>query len=74
MGSNEELEFGFALLDGQFATSEGILTLEELNEERYDDIWIDVTDYLRTELEDYVWSVGNNFGLEFDAYTSYWDD
>lgn len=74
VGSNEELEFGFALLDGQFETGEGILTLEELYEERYDDIWIDVTDFLRTEIEDYVYSITKNFGLEFDDYTSYWND
>jgi hypothetical protein len=74
VGSNEELEFGFDLLDGQFATSEGILTLEELYEDRYDDIWLDVTDYLRNELEDYVESVAINFGLEFDVYTSHWND
>jgi len=74
IGSNEELEFGFALLDGQFATSEGILTLEELYDERYDEEWHDVTEYLRSEIEDYVWSVAKNFGLQFDAYTSHWDD
>lgn len=74
VGSNEELEFGFALLDGQFETSEGILTLEELYEERYDDIWLDVTDFLRSEIEDYVSIVVENFGLQFDDYTSYWDD
>lgn len=74
VGNNEELEFGFRLLDGQFATSEGILTLKKLYEDRYDDIWLDVTDHLRTEIEDYVWSVVNNFGLEFDVYTSHWDD
>jgi len=71
LGSNEELEFGFELLSGQFLTSEGILTLEELYDEKYEHLWFDVRDYLRTELEDYVWSVSKNFGLEFDAYTSY---
>jgi hypothetical protein len=74
VGSNEELEFGFALLDGQFETSEGILTFEELYEERYDDIWLDVTDFLRSEIEDYVWSITKNFGIEFNDYTSHWDD
>jgi len=74
IGSNEELEFGFDLLDGQFATSKGILTLEELYDERYDDEWYDATVYLRSEIEDYVRSVANNFGLEFDDYTSHWDD
>ena len=74
IGNNEELEFGFELLDGQFDTSEGIMTLDELIEERYDDIWLDVGDVLRSEIEDYVESVSNNFGLEFDTITSHWDD
>ncbi len=74
IGNNEELEFGFKLLNGQFDTSEGIMTLDELIEERYDDIWLDVEDVLRSEIEDYVESVSNNFGLEFDTITSHWDD
>ena len=74
IGNNEELEFGFKLLNGQFDTSEGIMTLDELLEERYDDIWLDVEDVLRSEIEDYVESVSNNFGLEFDTITSHWDD
>lgn len=74
VGSNEELEFGFRILDGQFSTSYGILTLEELYDERYDDIWADVTYFLRSEIEDYVSIVVENFGLQFDDYTSYWDD
>ncbi len=74
IGSNEELEFGFSLLDGQFDTSEGIMTLEELYDEKYDDIWLDVEDVLRSEIEDYVESIANNFGLEFDIITSHWDN
>ena len=74
IGNNEELEFGFELLNGQFDTSEGIMTLDELIEERYDDIWLDVGDVLRSEIEDYVESVSNNFGLEFDTITSHWAD
>lgn len=73
LGSNEELEFSFELLDGEFDTSEGMMTLDELLEERYDDIWLDVEDVLRSEIEDYVESIANNFGLTFDAITSYWD-
>ena len=73
VGNNEELEFGFELLDGQFATSEGILTLSELYDEEYDDIWDEVTEHMRYELEDYVWSVSNDFGLEFDVCTSHWN-
>ena len=74
VGNNEELEFGVELLDGQFDTSEGIMTLEEIINQRYDDIWLDVEDLLRGQIEDYVESVANNFGLEFDTITSYWDN
>ncbi len=73
LGSNEELEFGFKLLDGEFDTSEGMMTLDELLEERYDDIWLDVEDVLRSEIEDYVESVANNFGLTFDTITSHFN-
>ncbi len=73
VGNNEELEFGFDLLDGQFETSDGILTLEELYSERYDDIWLDVTDYLRSEIEGYVQEIAeNNFGLYFKDAISLW--
>ena len=74
IGNNEELEFGFALLDGQFDTSEGILSLGELYDEEYDSAWLDMEDSLRGQIEDYVESVANNFGLEFDTITSYWDN
>lgn len=74
IGSNEELEFGFSLLDGQFDTSEGIMTLEELYNDINGDIWLDVEDVLRSEIEDYVESIANNFGLEFDIITSHWDN
>ena len=74
IGNNEELEFGFALLDGQFDTSEGILSLGELYDEEYDSAWLDMEDSLRGQIEDYVESVANNFGLEFDTITSHWAD
>ena len=74
VGSNEELEFGVELLDGQFETTEGIMTLEELIDDKYDDIWLDVEDSLRGQIEDYVESVSNNFGIEFNTITSYWDN
>ena len=66
VGSNEILEFGFALLDGQFMTDQGILSLEELYGEEYDTIWNDITDNMKWEIEDYVLIQAKNFGLEFD--------
>ena len=71
IGNNQELEFVFELLNGQFATSEGILTLHMLYDEEYDNIWGEVTDHMKYELEDYVLSISKNFGLEFDVCTSH---
>jgi hypothetical protein len=48
--------------------------LEELYGEEYDEIWTDVTDNLKWEIEDYVLSQARNFGLEFDDTESYWND
>jgi hypothetical protein len=75
VGTNEELEFGFALLDGQFITNQGVLSLEELYDDEYDEIWVEVTDHLRNELEQYVWDIAeSNFFLTFKDCTSNWDD
>lgn len=69
----DELEFTFDIVSGQFLTSEGILTLEELMDERYDDIWLDVTDHLRSEIEFYILGVSEgDFGLYFDVATTHW--
>ena len=74
VGSNTILEFGFALLDGQFMTDQGILSLEELYGEEYDTIWNDITDNMKWEIEDYVLTQARNFGLEFDDAETYWND
>ena len=74
LGSNTILEFGFALLDGQFMTDQGILSLEELYGEEYDTIWNDITDNMKWEIEDYVLTQARNFGLEFDDTEAYWND
>jgi len=74
VGSNKILEFGFALLDGQFMTDQGILSLEELYGEEYDAIWNDITPDLKWEIEDYVLIQAKNFGLEFEDSEIHWDD
>lgn len=75
IGTNHSLEFGFDIIDGQFMTDEGLLTYEELMDEKYDDIFFDVTNTLRYELENYVGGIAqNNFGLVFFDCTSNWDD
>jgi len=71
--SGDELEFVFDIVSGQFETSEGILTLKELYKEEYDDIWVDVTDHLRSEIEFYILNVSEgDFGLYFDVATTHW--
>lgn len=76
VGSNEELEFGFDLLEGEFITADhGVLSVEELYDEQYDNIWSDITYNLRYELEDYVkFTAEGDFGLDFSDVTSHWDD
>lgn len=68
----DELEFVFDIVSGQFVTSQGVLTLKELYKEEYDDIWVDVTDHLRSEIEFYILNVASDFGLYFDVATSHW--
>lgn len=70
VGRNDELEMGFSIIDGTFITSEGIMTLDELFEERYDDIWLDVTDDLRYQIEGYVEVVAASFFLEFSLVST----
>jgi hypothetical protein len=71
---DDELEYSFDIVSGQFVTNEGILTLKELHKEEYDDIWVDVTDHLRSEIEYYVLGISEgDFGLYFDTATSHWD-
>jgi hypothetical protein len=72
VGTNDELEFGYTLVAGQFTTSQGILTLEELYSDEYDDVWADVTNYLTDEIQNYVLDVSEfNFGLKFKEVTAY---
>lgn len=74
VGSNTILEFGFALLDGQFMTDQGVLSMEELYDDEYDEIWEDITSNLKWEIEDYVLIQALNFGLDFDDTEIYWND
>ena len=68
------LGFGFYIIDGNFETSDGQLTYEELMDEHYDDIYHDVTNWLRGELEGYVYEICLSFGLDFTRVDSTWDD
>jgi hypothetical protein len=69
-----ELEFGFYIIGGTFDTSDGQLTYEELMDEHYDDIILDVENWLRGELEGYVHTIQLDFGLDYLDVTSQWDN
>ena len=69
-----ELEFGFYIIDGTFDTSDGQLTYEELMDDHYDDIYLDVVNWLRGEIEGYVHTIQLDFGLNYLDVTSQWDD
>jgi hypothetical protein len=71
---NGELEFGFYIINGTFDTSDGQLTYEELMDDHYDDIFWDVENWLRGEIEGYVHTIQLNFGLNYLDVTSLWDD
>jgi hypothetical protein len=72
---NNVLEVGFELLDAQYIIDGGIvLSLEQLNSEEYDDIWNEITDSMKWEIEDYVLVQALNYGLEYSDVDLQWND
>jgi hypothetical protein len=69
-----EINFGFYVIDGNFDTSDGQLSYNDLMDEQYDDIYEDVINWLRGELEGYVHTIGLTFGLDFTYVESQWND
>ena len=61
---------GFSIIDATLITDEGLLTLEELYQDEYDDIWVEVTDELRYQIEGYVEEVAASFFLEFSLVST----
>jgi hypothetical protein len=72
--TKSELEFGFVVKDASLLTDEGILTWDELSDERYDNLWHDIENWLRGELEGYVHTLQLDFGLDYLYINSQWDD
>jgi hypothetical protein len=63
VGTNmEELEFSYGIIDGQFETNEGIMTLDEIYDDISGDLVVDVFESLAYEIEDYMMVMTANFG------------
>lgn len=72
---NNVLEVGFELLDAQYIIDGGIvLSLEQLSSEEYDDIWNEITDSMKWEIEDYVLVQALGYGLEYSEVDLQWND
>jgi len=71
---NQTLEFGFIIKDATLLTDEGRLTWDELSDQKYDEIWDDIENWLRGELEGYVHTIQLDFGLDYLYIDSQWDD
>ena len=70
-----DVEFGFIINDCHLSTDDGMKTYEEmLSDDVSDNIWNDVTIYLRGQIEDYVDIKGLDFGLDVFESNSYWAD
>lgn len=72
---NNVLEVGFELLDAQYIIDGGIvLSLEQLYSEEYDDIWNEIDDSMKWEIEDYLLVQALNYGLEYSDVDLQWND
>jgi hypothetical protein len=69
------VEFGFSIVDCYLETEDGMKTYEELLSDDFSDVWwVEITDYLRGEIEDYVQRKGYDFGLNILNSNSHWAD
>jgi hypothetical protein len=68
--------FGFVIKDCTLLTDNGLMTYQELLNDQDDQFWVDVTDWLRAEIEIYVAEKSKSFGLGVAAYNaeSVWSD
>ena len=68
--------FGFAIKDCALMTDRGLMTYQELLDDQDDQFWVDVTDWLRAEIEVYVRDKAQYFGFGFRNYDaeSVWSD
>jgi hypothetical protein len=70
-----DVNFGFKIIDCYLETGDGMKTYEEMLSNDFSDYeWTEVTDFLRSGVEEYVQIKGYDFGLNiFNSYSD-WDD
>jgi hypothetical protein len=70
-----DVNFGFKIIDCYLETGDGMKTYEEMLSNDFSDYqWTEVTDFLRSGVEEYVQRKGYDFGLNiFNSYSD-WDD
>ena len=71
-GEVDEIEFVFEVLDGNFETDGGtFVTWSELMPEEMDDLYHDVSNWIRGLIEDYVDTMAESYGFKFASYGSW---
>jgi hypothetical protein len=68
------ITFGFVIKDCTLITDKGLMTYGELLNDGDDHFWTEVTDWLRAEIEGYVSSKAEYFGLRNYITESVWSD
>jgi hypothetical protein len=69
------VEFGFKINDCYLETEIGMKTYEEMLSNDFSDYWwVEITDYLRGEIENYIQIKGYDFGLNILNVVSEWAD
>jgi hypothetical protein len=74
-GVQMDVNFGFKIIDCYLETGDGMKTYEEMLSNDFSDYeWTEVTDFLRSGVEEYVQIKGYDFGLNiFNSYSD-WND
>jgi hypothetical protein len=70
-----DVEFGFKINDCYLETEDGMKTYEELLSDDFSDVWwVEITDILRVQVEEYIQRKGYDFGLNLLNVDSWWAD
>jgi len=68
-----DVEFGFKIKDCYLETEDGMKTYEELLSDDFsDEWWVEVTDFLRGQVGDYIQRKGYDFGLNIFNVEPVW--
>ena len=69
------VEFGFKITDCYLETDNGMKTYEEMLDNKFPDyLWVEITDVLKQQIEEYVQMKGYDFGLNILVSESVWSD